>query len=123
MSRTCRACLFQLGFVLLAWGTPLRAQAPARALPLPSNPAPSFRDAPPEYRLNADAHTWPRDPAVGGMLGGAIGCASGVVLAFVFSSRDRRTNNAGAGCLLLGAVGMGAGSGWRVPGEDYFRPR
>ena len=122
MSHTCRASLFHLGFVLLAWSTPLSAQAPApaRTLPLASAPAPSFGAAPP---VDGPAVAWPRDPAIGGLLGGVIGCASGVVLAFVFSSRDKRTNNAGAGCLLLGAVGMGAGSGWRVPGEYYFRPR
>jgi hypothetical protein len=118
--------LFQLGFVLLAWSTPLQAQAPApaRTLPLASAPAPSLSAAGPvagaEHRTIPD---WPRDPAVGGMLGGVIGCASGLVLAFVFSSRSQRTNNAGSACLLLGALGMGAGSGWRVPGEDYFRPR
>ena len=129
-SRAFRFHLAMTACVLLACSTPLAAQAdvPVRALPLPSAPhAPSFPAVRPlagsEYRLDVEAYGWPKDPAVGGLLGGAIGCASGVVLAYLFSSRDRRTRNAGSGCLLLGAVGMGAGSGWRVPGEDYFRTR
>ncbi len=126
MSRT---LLLYLVLVLLAWTTPLPAQAPApaRALPFASAPAPSFPDALPaegtEYRLGGGAGLWPKDPAVGGLLGAVIGCASGAVLAYLFSSSDRRTKDLGAACLLAGAVGMGAGSGWRVPGEDYFRPR
>jgi len=32
------------------------------------------------------------------------------------------TPNAGSRCFLLGAVGLGAWSGWRVPGEDYLSP-
>jgi hypothetical protein len=116
-----------LGFALLSWNTPLAAQtqAPARPLPLPSAPAPSFPAARPvdgsEYRLEADL--WPKDPTLGGLLGGAIGCVSGAILGRALSPREKKTPNAWSGCFFLGAVGLGAGSGWRVPGKDYFRPR
>lgn len=111
---------------LLVWSThaPAQAHAPARTQPLASAPAPSLPGTPPldtqEYRLRADL--WPKDPALGGLLGGAIGCASGAFLGRILSPADRRTRNAWSGCFFLGAVGMGAGSGWRVPGDPYFRP-
>jgi hypothetical protein len=129
MSHDCRAFRFLvgvLGCVLSAWSAPLAAQAgaPVRALPLPSAPAPSLPGAhplgAPEYRLQGGL--WPKDPTLGGLLGGAIGCASGAILGRILSARDRRTRNAWSGCFFLGAVGVGAGSGWRMPGDPYFQP-
>ncbi|HLL81813.1 MAG TPA: hypothetical protein VK420_04140, partial [Longimicrobium sp.] len=68
------------------------------------------------YRLG-DGDLWPKDPTLGGFLGGAIGCATGAIVGRMVSSAEQRTRNTWAGCLWVGVVGVGAGSGWRVPGR------
>lgn len=117
-----------VALLVMSSHAPAQSDAPVRALPLPSVPhAPSLPGARAvagsEYDLSSHAEHWPKDPTLGGVLGGVMGCASGALLGRILSSAEQRTRNTWAGCLWLGAVGVGTGSGWRVPGKDYFRPR
>ncbi len=75
-------------------------------------PASPLESAPPAvYRMH-----WPSEPAVGGLLGAVVGCASGALLAVILSKPDNRRTDAGWACVVAGVIGMGAGSGWRMPG-------
>ena len=65
---------------------------------------------------SSSAVDWPDNPAVGGLLGGVLGCAAGYALAWLFIGRETG-NDPGWGCIIGGVLGMGAGSGWRIPSE------
>jgi hypothetical protein len=71
-----------------------------------------------EEGAGLSSQRWPENPALGAFLGGAIGCAAGYVLFFVFGSgSEDRVNRAAWSCFIAGVIGYGAGSGWQLPSE------
>ena len=128
--------LVQAGVLALSYLVPLRVEGQAvdgeptavnyQVAALRLSLDPRLIPPPPQESRPLDSRfavRWPADPAVGGLLGGVIGCAAGYVLFWATTDREKTGNDPGWGCIIGGVVGMGAGSGWRIPSEARKRSR
>ena len=83
---------------------PLAGHSGGRMIPLP---LPRLAE---RNEVAAGTRRWPEDPAVGGLLGGVVGCAAGYAVFFVAAAQGQRSNSGGWGCIIGAVIGMGAGS-------------
>ena len=95
----------QEGAAAVPQARPLGGYADSRLIPLRLPPFAERND------VAAGTPRWPSDPAVGGLLGGGVGCAAGYAIFFVAAAPGQRSNSGGWGCIIGAFIGMGAGSG------------